>query len=218
MIHFKQLSILIFLFCIALQLKADEFPTWANFTIYSIDSSFKANIVSTERNPSIKPSDNNWKLFVYQLKPETLLVWSSDYFPDGYCEGKLSNDGQIFVYINDTNQAFIYTQDTVITFCAKDFDLKSSNYNSSHKNWLKDYFLDPNYLSNNTILIIKTLDKKCIKINIKNGKCKIGKDVDSNTFKKEFRALKTLTYMILAAVGFGIFVFFYRRFFVKNKR
>ncbi|WP_281615340.1 hypothetical protein [Flammeovirga sp. SubArs3] len=199
---------------------ADEPPCWCEFSIKSNNGVYQADI-EFEKSDSLKePWERRWTIKVYDMKLDTSLIWSSKFFQDGYGGGVLSNDGQIYVYLNDwldmkepPNQVVIYTPQKTLRFSGKDLGLNPDNYSHtvSHKIWIDEYELIPNRLSDSTNLRIKTDDLKEILINVKSSK--IENSIANPEFVEENNILKKYGIGILIFIGLGILLIT-----LKNKK
>ncbi len=190
---------------------ADEPPCWCEFSIKSDNGLFRADIEFDTADSLKEPWERKWTIKVYKIMPDNNLTWSSEYYHDGYGGGILSNDGQIYIYVNDwlnmeepPNQVVIYTQNYTTRLSGKELKLNPDNYSNavSHQIWMDEYELIPNYLSDSTYLQIKTDDFKKIIINLKSGK--IENSIATPQFVKENNMLKKYGTGILLFIGFGI--------------
>tara|TARA_B100000809_G_C14900324_1_gene446020 strand:+ start:126 stop:785 length:660 start_codon:yes stop_codon:yes gene_type:complete len=190
---------------------ADEPPCWCEFSTKSDNGLFRADI-EFDKVDSLKEAwERNWTINVFEIKSDTNLSWSSDFYHDGYEGGRLSNDGQIYVYIKfwlameePSNQVIIYTKDKPSKFSRKDLNLNVENYSHtvSHQIWLDEYSLSPNYLSDSTFLKIKTDDFKELQIDLKSGDIK--NSMAAPQFLEENNILKKYGIGILVLIGIGI--------------
>jgi hypothetical protein len=199
---------------------ADEPPCWCEFSIKSDNGLFRADIEFDTADSLKEPWERKWTINVFKIKPDTNLRWSSEFYHDGYGGGTLSNDGEIYVYINfwlnmeePPNQVVIYTKKKTSKFSGKDLKLKAENYSHtvSHQIWLDEYSLSPNFHSDSTLLKIKTENFKEIKIDLKSGE--IENSIAPPQFLEENNMLKKYGIGILAFIGIGIVLIV-----IKNKK
>ncbi|UII20533.1 hypothetical protein [Fulvivirga ligni] len=198
---------------------ADEPPCWCEFSIKSDNGLYRADIEFDKADSLKEPWDRRWTINIFELKPDSNLNWSSEFYHDGYGGGILSNDGQVYVYINfwldmeePPNQVVIYTKKNIRKLSGKDLKLIADNYSHtvSHQIWIDEYELIPNYLSDSTYLKIKTEDSKEIRIDLKSGE--IENSITTPQFLKENNRLKKYGIGILLFIGIGIVLIV-----IKNK-
>lgn len=195
----------------------DEPPCWCEFTILSENKEFRADIEFLKSDSLKKPWERNWEVKVYEINPDTSLIWVSKFLNDGYGAGILSNDGQLYTYVNYwlqmdyPNQIIIYSKDEIIRLSGKDLGLDPSSYRHtvSHQIWMKDYYLTPDYQTDTTSLIVETLDSKKIDLNLKH------KIVKSSVLRypeliKQNNLLKKTGYAILIFLCIGIILIIIR--------
>lgn len=199
---------------------ADEPPCWCEFSIKSENGLYRADIEFEKADSLKEPWERKWTIKVYETKSDTTIKWHSEFYQDGYGGGILSNDGQIYVYVNDwldleepPNQVVIYTQDYTTRLSGKDLKLNPNNYSHtvSHQIWMDEYELIPNYLSDSTFLKIKTEDFKEIRIDIQSGD--IENSIAAPKFIEENNMLKKYGIGILIFIGLGIILLT-----IKNKK
>jgi len=199
---------------------SDEPPCWCEFSINSNNGLYRADIGFNEVDSLLNPWERKWTIKIYEIKSDTSLKWSSEFFQDGYGGGILSNDGQIYVYLNDwldmeepPNQVVIYTQNKTLRLSGKDLELNPNNYSHtvSHQIWMDEYELIPNHLSDSTYVRIKTDDFKVIEINLKSGE--IENSIATPQFVEENNMLKNYGIGILIFIGLGILLIV-----LKNKK
>ena len=199
---------------------ADEPPCWCEFSIKSENGLYRADIEFEKADSLKEPWERKWTINVFELQSDSNLNWSSEFYHDGYGGGTLSNDGQIYVYINfwldmeePPNQVVIYTKKNVIKLSGKDLKLNGENYahTVSHQIWIDEYELTPNYLSDSTYLKIKTEDFKEIRIDLKSGE--IQNSMVTPQFFEENNMLKKYGIGILVFIGLGILLIV-----IKNKK
>lgn len=200
----KSLSLYLIALCFSLSVLADEPPCWCGFSITSENKQYRADIEFNAADSLKEPWDRKWTISVLSLS-DSSVVWSSLFKHDGYGAGHLSNDGQIYVYVNDwlemehPNQIIIYTQNRIDQLCGTDIELSSSVYpkSISHQIWLNEYELVPNQLSDTTKLFLKTLNNQIIEL-----------DINSLTIKKK-KAHSEYSGQVdlLRKLGIGLLIF-----------
>ncbi|NMM50826.1 hypothetical protein [Marinigracilibium pacificum] len=202
---------------------ADEPPCWCEFSIYSFDSLYRADIIMANHDTSVAAWENDWIINVFDTSIDS-IIWSSKFYNDGYGAGILSNDGKIYVYGNSwlimdyKNQLVIYTADTIFQYSGRDLGLIESDYPNtvSHKIWIEDYYLYPNYQTDSTRVIIATLDSKKIELNIYSGEIRISKIKQSKEMIEQLVNVKRFGLWTIIIIGLGIILITIRNF--KNKR
>jgi len=169
-------KILLFFLVLSNGISADEPPCWCEFSIKSDNNLFRAEIEFVKKDSLLKPWRRDWTIKVYENNVKSKLKWSSIFHQDGYGGGTLSNDGKIYIYVNDwldmnipPNQVVIYMNNNTIRYSGKDLNLNPNNFShtESHQIWMKNYKLIPNKLSDSTILKINTNNDREIIINLK---------------------------------------------------
>jgi len=203
---------------------ADEPPCWCEFSIYSVDSLFRADIRMVNQDTTIAAWENDWTIKVYDISTDS-HIWTSVFYNDGYGAGILSNDGEIYVYGNwwltmdFDNQIVIYTRDTIIQYSGHDLGLIESDYPNtvSHKIWMEDYYFLPDCQTDSTKLIIETLDSKKIELDINSSKIKVSNIELSKEQIKQLKFVKKLGLWTIILIGFGIILLTIRNF-KKNKK
>lgn len=148
----------------------DEPPSWQ---LFEIDSPNKAYKVKLNVVKKIGKEQRDWKyrLTVYNAKGKK--QWSSPYQYDGYPYGDLTNDGQTFVYVNDT-----YFEDkAVVSIYHKGrykqeikgsaFKIVKSTIVSSTSSFM--WLGDKRYQLTNDQLLIYTIDGQMFKIVIQDS-------------------------------------------------
>ena len=160
---------------------ADEPPCWCEFNVKSANKAYSAKVTRVEKDSLKKPWDAQWILSVYKINAnDSTKIWSVKYEYDGYTDGVLSNNGQVFAYVNywyyDThNIAYIYSQGKKVgQLKGKEFNVpeKERQKTVSHELWLnpkKEYFYF-NESENGVFLSINTIDNKTHKIDCSTGK------------------------------------------------
>ncbi len=207
----KRLLSILFLTAFSHPVFADEPPCWCEFSIQSKNTFFRADIGFNMADSLLDPWEREWTIKVYEIKSDTVLLWSSKFYHDGYGGGILSDDGGIYVYVNDwldmkepPNQVVIYTQQKTLRYSGKHLGLVPSNYpnTASHKIWVDEYFLTANYFSDSTCLKIETKDFKEITIKLSSG------EIDSSTqapkLPEEANSLRYYGFGLLVFIGLGV--------------
>jgi hypothetical protein len=86
---------------------ADSPPSWSEFEALSKSGKYVAQVIVDGRRIAKEPWQNKYRLEIFKKESEALL-WSCQYFYDGYPEGILSDDGSVFVYVNDGTMVLKY--------------------------------------------------------------------------------------------------------------
>ncbi|MDX1957507.1 MAG: hypothetical protein SFU98_02985 [Leptospiraceae bacterium] len=126
----------------------DSPPSWKEFRIESLKGKFIAEISSIDKKNEISSSDKKWILTIREKKSKR-KIWSSDYYYDGYAEGRLDEDGSLFVYVNywfseKRPVVIVYEKDKPIKEILGselNFDRKIITSGASHFVWLRTYSL-----------------------------------------------------------------------------
>lgn len=189
-----------------LYLKADEPPSYCEASIFSKDSTFRADIRHENADTNEKPWKWDWILYVYQTKPETTYLWSSKLYYDGYSQGLLSDDGRLFAYVNywyypeNSYQAIVYTQDSIYNYSSEYLQIEDSLCveTVSHLIWLEEYYFSPNYLTDSTLLILRTIYDKLIQVEIKTGNIQIMPYIPDKSLGKVFKAIGLGVILLIA--------------------
>ena len=207
----KKLLTILFIIGFYLFAAADEPPCWCELSIKSNNGLFRADIKFDTADSLKEPWERKWTITVFKIYPDTNLSWSSEFYNDGYGGGTLSDDGQIYVYINfwldmedPPNQVAIYTKEKTTKFSGEALRLIAKNYShtESHQTWVDEYSLTPNFLTDSTFLKIKTEDFKEIKINLNSSE--IENSIAIPQFLEENVLLKKYGIGILVFIGIGI--------------
>ena len=206
----KRLVALIILLISSSTVYGDGPPCWCDFTVFSANKLFKADIEHAKADSLKEPWEREWSIRVYKNAPDTLLLWQSDFFSYGYSEGKLSNDGQLFVYVNywlrmeTDNQLVIHSQKGIKRLSGKDLELDSAEYpqTASHQIWMDKYYLFPDHSTDTTKLIIETLDAKKIELDLTDYT--VNSTMLHPQFIEENEYLKIIGLAVLIILGIGI--------------
>ena len=189
---------------------ADEPPCWCEFSIPSGNNQYLAKIEFNKTDSIKKPWERDWIISVYETKFDTVQIWVSKFLHDGYGGGDLSDDGQVYFYVNswfymnNQNQIIIYTKENIINLSLQNFGLDSSKYphTASHQLWIKDCNLIPNLLTDTTKLEIVTLDSKKIEIALNDQKISVSNFIPATNEDNIY--LKKLGWGLLVFIGIGI--------------
>ncbi len=198
-----------------LSARADEPPYWGEFSTFSNDSMYRADITFRKQDSLLKPGIRDWKIQVYKLKPDTIEMWKTKFNHDGYGGGILTDDGLRYVYVNDwltidyKNQIILYSADTIFMYSGKDLGIDTYEYphTESHQEWLKKYYFD----QDSSNLVLNTLDLKQISINFITGKIKSTAFKPGSKEMEQFYRLKKYAYGSLAFIGVWMLWFTFRK-------
>ena len=196
-----------------LEIFADQPPSWCEFSTYSVDSSFRADIFMTTQDTLKSAWQNDWAIRICNNLNDS-SIWTSKFYNDGYGAGTLSKDGKIYVYGNwwlemdYKNQFIIYKPDTIIRYSGQDFGLEESYYKHtvSHKIWMEKYYLSPDFLTDTTKLIIETLDSKKIELDLNNYKIHVSKIELSKEEIEQIEYVKKMGLWTVLVIGLGIVI------------
>ncbi|GEO02610.1 hypothetical protein AAE02nite_02740 [Adhaeribacter aerolatus] len=138
------LSVLFTLMFLVVKAYADEPPSWTPYKIVSENGGIFSWIHFGDNDTTKSPWERKWALTVY-TKDSTEL-WEQQINPTGYPEGKLSNNGKYFSYVNywyysDSPVVEVYRRNrTPIIITGDKFGIPISvlQQTSSHQLWLDD--------------------------------------------------------------------------------
>jgi len=214
--------ILLFFLVLNYGIYADEPPCWCEFSIKSDNNLFRAEIEFVKKDSLLKPWRRDWTIKVYENNSKSKLKWSSIFHQDGYGGGSLSNDGEIYIYVNDwldmkvpPNQVVIYMNNRTIRYSGEDLKLNPNNFphTASHQIWMKNYELIPNKLSDSTVLKINSYNDREIVINLKTT---VFNDLNKKPdFTNEINFLIRISVYLLLFIGLIMTLF---TLFKKRKR
>ena len=140
----KAFSIVVILLFFLVKGNADSPPSWTPYKVESENGEFFSWVRFGDNDTTKSPWERKWALIVY-TKDSTEL-WQQQIRPMGYPEGKLSNDGQYFSYVNywyysDSPVVEVYRKGKKpITIIGDKFDIPTQylQQTSSHQLWLAD--------------------------------------------------------------------------------
>ncbi|WP_157953846.1 hypothetical protein [Microbulbifer sp. A4B17] len=98
-----KIFILFIALILSIKVSADQPPDWQDYIVTSENRKWTALI--SRDHITQDPWTDNWMLSVYEgfkypfPRPDFVPVWSRAYDHHGYSEGILSDDGEIFVYV-----------------------------------------------------------------------------------------------------------------------
>ncbi len=208
-----KLTILLALILSCFQVKADLPPCWLEYSIYSLDSAYRADITFPKEDSIKTPSEKRWQIKVFDSKSNN-AKWESSFLHGGYGGGILSNDGKLYVnaefFMNSELSILvtIQTEDTTIYYSADDFNLLIDDLPCSSSNilWRKDFYLEPEVYTDSTLLCIETLNSKRIVIQVSNGRIQITEKEPSKEKLNNIIRVKILSLSTVILIGFGIFL------------
>jgi len=168
------LFILFILMLFVVKVYADEPPSWTAYKVVSENGNFFSWVHFADNDTTKSAWERKWALTVY-TKDSTKL-WQQAVNPTGYPEGKLSNDGAYFSYVNywyysDSPVVEVYRKNkTPITITGDKFYVPTQflQKTSSHQRWLND---EGYRYENGTEqqLIINTRDSNTWALNLETG-------------------------------------------------
>jgi len=136
----------IFLISLFLALKgmADSPPSWTPYKVVSENAEFYSWVHFGDNDTTKLPWERVWVLEVYTK--DSINLWRQQIKPIGYPEGKLSNDGKYFSYVNywyysDSPVVEVYRREkTQITITGDQFSIPIQflQKTSSHQLWLNE--------------------------------------------------------------------------------
>ena len=215
--HLMNLSIrLIFVITFTtnfLQLYADEPPSWSPYTVLSKNQQFSAKIHQSNH----QEQHNNKQWFISVFNSDSILLWKQSFIHSGHDGGLLSNDGKLFVTVEDwmqkdTNfpQVIVYTQNKRIDFSKDKFlpEKIPTQKTVSHQIWNKGYSITPNSLSDSTQINIQLLNGDTLKIMPWDRSISMQ---SNTTWKAQVNKIKQIAYVILVVLGSAIGFITYRK-------
>ncbi|PVY40271.1 hypothetical protein [Pontibacter virosus] len=140
----KAFSIVFLLLFSIINGNADSPPSWTPYKVESENGEFFTWLRFVDSDATKSPWERKWTLIVY-TKDSTEL-WQQQIRPMGYPEGKLSNDGKYFSYVNywyysDSPVVEVYRREKkpfAITGDKFDIPTQYLQQTSSHRLWLAD--------------------------------------------------------------------------------
>lgn len=141
----KIISLLILLF-LSLTTSADEPPDWQAFLIHSDNKQWTAVVEPLGQDEL--PQKDKWQVSIFNQYflsfplPNQTAVWSTAFSPTGYPGGLLSDDGQVFAYVEywySTNKPVvtIYRKNCRVEKLGSSFHFSSIlPRTESHQLWL----------------------------------------------------------------------------------
>lgn len=172
--YMKTLLVLIIFF--SFEVVADEPPCWCNFVIKSPNNKYYAQITLDKKESIQNSIKNKWIITVYKVKiKDTIKHWETEYKYDGYVGGVLSNDGNVFAYVN----FWYYNNQSVVSIYKKgklakqikgyEFNIIENKMRKtvSHRLWLNSEKEHYGFIKDTSqvILFINTIDNKTHSIN-----------------------------------------------------
>lgn len=129
---------------LALKGMADSPPSWTPYKVISENGEFFSWVLFGDNDTTKSSWERRWKLEVFTR--DSVKLWQQQIRPIGYPEGKLSNDGKYFSYVNywyyaDSPVVEVYRRgENPITITGDKFSIPTQflQKTSSHQLWLND--------------------------------------------------------------------------------
>ncbi|OKL40143.1 hypothetical protein [Pontibacter flavimaris] len=157
---------------------ADSPPSWTPFKVESENGKFFSWVRFGDNDTTKSPWERKWALIVY--KKDSTELWQQLIRPMGYPEGKLSNDGMYFSYVNYwyySNSPIVEVfrrEKKPIAITGDKFDIPTQylQQTSSHQLWLADKGY---HYANGAKqqLIINTRDSNTWLVDLETGELKV---------------------------------------------
>lgn len=178
MVHF--VSLLVVSICTICAL-GDKTPSWEEYSVKSTNGVYIADIRAEDKRKSDKPWEWEYSVTIRSLTNRTgSVLWKSPYRHRGYSEGELTDDGEVFVYVEqwylaDYPVIQIYKRGTSLPmeFRGKDLPVEREKVRrpGTHYLWLDDEGPSVCFEKKDGIwyVIVQVVGEKTVRINTGNG-------------------------------------------------
>lgn len=145
-----KIRLLLLFILLPLRAYSDLPPDWSNYKVTSHNGKWSVFLSRDYNEGAEHPWQDTWTLSVYKAfqyptpGPNQVPVWSRAYNPSGYPEGYLSDDGEIFVYVDfwyheNFPVVKIFREECTIFKNGSFFKLGNNlKKTASHELWLRD--------------------------------------------------------------------------------